>query len=164
MTLTATHAKESAKESAKEAAERAALHSFAASAHTPESFGRALIAQAIGAMADAPGNGFTEGVNHQATLAVRPVGRPATRRRSASTCASDCWAPRSASTSRSPNRSSLCSDRLQPRMVSDSRSLGGGSLTPEPRHRNHRVVRLGRRWCGGRADRAGERNRDEGGE
>lgn len=77
MTLTATHAKESAKESAKEATERAALHSFAASAHTPESFGRALIAQAIGAMADAPGNGFTEGVNHQATLAVRPVGRSA---------------------------------------------------------------------------------------
>lgn len=47
---------------------------FAAAQHTPESFGRALIAQAIKGMADAGGAEAANGQTVPATITVRPVG------------------------------------------------------------------------------------------
>lgn len=51
-----------------------AFEAFAAAQHTPESFGRALIAQAIKGMADASGTEAAGGRTAPATITVRPVG------------------------------------------------------------------------------------------
>lgn len=48
-------------------------HSFAAASQTPESFGRAIIAQALMGVANAPASERSKGVAQDITLSVRPV-------------------------------------------------------------------------------------------
>lgn len=59
---------------AKPVAPSTPFEAFAAAQHTPESFGRALIAQAIKEMGAARGTETASGQTVPATITVRPVG------------------------------------------------------------------------------------------